>query len=255
MKANIPIHAHVTCIDGDAGTSIAVIVDPVQRRLTHVVVREHGLAGSERLVSMDLVDETTEGAIRLRCTRDELRGLESFIEAHFVNATYETLPYRGQSNESSPYPMVTSERIPPGEVALRRSSVVEATDGIMGHVESLVIDTEDHHITHVVVRTSHWPLRHEVAVPVAQIERFVSGCVMLRVGRRSISNLPHLPLHDASLLPVLASTDLDLVPESPGAAGVDDSGLDTSHVEGAHLPAEEVGAPPDAVGTTRTGRK
>jgi hypothetical protein len=194
MRANISIHANVVCIDGDAGTSRAIIVDPVQRRLTHVVVREHGLADSERLVSMDLVDETTEDTIRLRCTRDELHGLENFVEAHFVDATYEMPPYSGPSyGWPRPYPMVMSERIPTGEVALRRSSAVEATDGPVGHVESLVTDTEDDHITHVVVRTHHLLSHHEVTVPVAQVDRFVSGCVFLRVGRRHVANLPHVP--------------------------------------------------------------
>ena len=191
MTTNIPIHAHVTCLDGDAGTSTAMIVDPEQRRLTHVVVREHGLADTERLVSMDLVEDASEDAIWLRCTRDELQGLEAFIEAHFVDAIYETPPYVGEAfGWASPYPMVTSERIPAGEVVLRRSSVAEATDGPIGHVESLVVNTEGHGITQVVVRTHHWPSRHEVTVPLALVERFVSGCVSLRVSRRDFSDLP-----------------------------------------------------------------
>jgi hypothetical protein len=196
---NIPIHGHVTCLDGAAGTSTAFIVNPEQRRVTHVVVRERGLADTERLVSMDLVDDASAGAIRLRCTRNELQGLESFIEVHFVDDIYETPPYMGLPyGWSNPYPMVTSERVPTGEVVLRRSSVVEATDGAMGHVESLVVNTEDHHITLIVVLTHHWPSRHEVAVPVSLIERFASDCVFLRVARRYVSNLPDLSLHDAS---------------------------------------------------------
>ena len=85
MKVVIPIHADVICLDGDAGTSKALIVEPVQRRLTHVVVREHRFADSERLVSIGLVDETSEGTIWLRCTRDELHGLDDFIDAHFID--------------------------------------------------------------------------------------------------------------------------------------------------------------------------
>jgi hypothetical protein len=235
-RVDIPIHADVICIDGDAGTSKALIVDPVQRRLTQVVVREHRLAGSERLVPFGLVDETSEDVIWLSCTRDELHGLDDFIEAHFVDVTYAT-PTVGPPYEwSKPVPMVVSERIPKGELVLRRRSAVEASDGSVGHVQSLVADTTDDHITHVVLRTHRFLSRQEVAVPETDVERFLPDHVFLRLSRRDVESLPHVPY----LLPTLRPADEELVPEGPTETGVGSAEVDASHLEGAHLLADEV---------------
>jgi len=242
MRTAIPIQAKVICTDGEAGTSKAVIVEPVRRRVTHVVVREHR-PHSERLVPIGLVEETSEDAIWLRCSRDELHGLDDFIEGLVVDTAYAIPPFVGPSYEwSFSNPLVVSDRIPKGELPLRRYSVVEATDGSVGHVESLVIDTADAHITHVVVRTHYFLSHQEVAVPVAQVERFISDYILLCVSRRDVERLPRAAVYEAALLPALNPTDQDLVPEGPEEAGVRDSGLDTSHLEGAHLLAEEIGA-------------
>jgi hypothetical protein len=178
MRVDSPIHADVICLDGDAGTSKALIVDPVQRLLTHVVVREHRFADSERLVSSGLVDETSEGTIWLRCTRAELHGLDDFIDADFVDLiTYATPAVSPSYDLSNLSPIVVSERVPRGELALRRHSRVEATDGSVGHVESLVVDAADNRISHVVGRTHRFLSRQEVAVPVTDVERLLPDYV------------------------------------------------------------------------------
>jgi hypothetical protein len=242
MKVDIPIHADVICLDGDAGTSKALIVDPLQRRLTHVVVREHGLADSERLVPIGLVDETSEGTIWLRCTRAELHELDDFIDAHFVDLTTYATPAVSPSYDlSNLSPIVVSERIPKGELALRRHSRVEATDGTVGHVESLVVAADDR-ISHVVVRTHRFLSRQEVAVPVSDVERLLPDYVFLRLSRRDVERLPHVPLHEAYLLPALRRADEELIPEGPTEAGAGNPEVDVSHLEGAHLLTEEVRA-------------
>lgn len=238
MRVNIPIHAEVICRDGKGGTSVKLIVDPVHRRLTHIVVREHGLAESERIVPIDLVEQASKDVIWLHCTREELHGLEDFIDAQLVGLTYATPPVPGPSYESQPYPLSFSERIPEGETALGRLAVVEATDGSIGRVESLVVDMDDAQITYVVALTHHFPTRREVAVPVDEVERFASDFVLLRIDRRDVEGLPHVPFHKSSFL---AASDQDLVPEEPEDAGVDDPGADASRMEGAYLLAEEVG--------------
>lgn len=239
MRILVPAHARVVCIDGDAGTSEELIVDPGQRRLTHVVVREHGLADSERLVAVGHVDETTEGAIWLRCTRHELHGMDDFIEAHFVDVAFPPGP-EPSYGLAEPPSVVFSERIPKGEIALRRSTVVEADDGPVGHLESVVVEAPDDRITHVLVRTRHFLTRQEVAVPARDVARWFSDRVFLRLSRRDVEGLPHVPLHEAHVLPALGSADRDLVAEGPRQAGVRRSEVDVSHLEGAHVLAEEV---------------
>jgi hypothetical protein len=241
MRVVIPVHADVVCSDGDAGTCKGLIVDPVQQRLTHVVVREHGLADSERLVPADVLIESSQDAISLNCGRAELHKLEDFIEAHFVDPPYATPPLIGYGYESQLSPLVVSKRVPKGEVSLGRWAVVEATDGSVGHVDSLIVDPADYRITDIVVRTHRYLTRQEVAVPVADVERFFSDYVMLRVSRADVARLPHVPLDQAYLLPPLASGDQDLIPEDPQDAGVDNSEPDAPRVEGAHVLAEQVG--------------
>lgn len=242
MRIVISVHADIMCTDGDAGTSKALIVDPMQRRVTHVVVREHGLTNSERLVPTNLLDEASVDSISLQCSQSELHKLEDFVEAHFVDPPYATPALIGYWYESQMSPLVISNRVPEGEVTLGRWAVVEAIDGSVGHVDSLIVDPANYHITHIVVRTHRYLTRQEVAVPVAEVERFFSDYVMLRVSRADVARLPHVPLHEAYLLPPLAAVDQDLVAEGPQDAGVDDAEPDAPRVEGAHLLAEEVRA-------------
>jgi hypothetical protein len=86
--AEIPftIGADVTCTDGACGEVARLIVDPVARAITHLVVepkheRKHG-----RLVPLSLV-ETTPGGIRLNCTRAEFETLDPAEETQFRPAS------------------------------------------------------------------------------------------------------------------------------------------------------------------------
>jgi hypothetical protein len=235
----IPIHAHVLCTDGDAGTSTALIVDPVRSRLTDIVVREHGVEDTERIVSVSLITESSEDMIRLGCTRSEVHGFDGFIEAHFTEATSPEPPEGPSSAWSNPFPIIVSKRIPDGEVALGRRSKVEALDGPVGHLESLIIDGADGHIAYLIVRTRKFPTREEAAVSAEHVEWF-PDYLYLRLTRADLARLPHAPLHEGALLPALGSAGASLAPESPEEAGVEDTELDASHLEGAHLLAEEV---------------
>src|SRR5260370_35390675 len=83
------IGADASCTDGPCGVLARIIVDPVARAVTHLVVepkheRKHG-----RLVPLSLV-EAVPGGIRLRCTRAELE------ELHPAAAT-QVLPPSGWS--------------------------------------------------------------------------------------------------------------------------------------------------------------
>ncbi|WP_437683537.1 hypothetical protein [Sorangium sp. So ce131] len=63
----------------DAGVLDRVLVDRERGVLTHVVLRSP-LASEELLVSMDLVQGTAEGRLRLRSGRDELIALPRYYE-------------------------------------------------------------------------------------------------------------------------------------------------------------------------------
>jgi hypothetical protein len=66
MAVRIELGLTIECTDGPAGTLRDVVLDPVHRRLTHLVVdRHHHLA---HLVTIEEVDRSAGGsALRLRC--------------------------------------------------------------------------------------------------------------------------------------------------------------------------------------------
>jgi hypothetical protein len=77
------IGADASCTDGACGQVSRVIVNPVAREVTHLVVDPKHRIGPGRLVPVDLVDATT-GQIRLRCTLAEFQTLRPAEETEVV---------------------------------------------------------------------------------------------------------------------------------------------------------------------------
>jgi uncharacterized protein YrrD len=260
MKTDVPIKAEVRCDDGPAGTSDAVILDPIKREVTHVVLRERGWPNNKRLVPVELIAWTTEDEIHLRCPMAATRTLRSFVETQFVEApdvggSYpilpdDGLPYLWPFAYPNQKVLLTHERIPKDELAIRRDAEVDATDGRVGRVEAFLVDADDDHITHVVVRSGHLA-HHEFAVPVSDVAEISEERIMLRLDRYGVEDLPHVPYHHIALLPGIDEGDGDLVPESPREAGVVVAEPDPSHLEAAHLLAQEAEQRLESRGFTR----
>ena len=64
------IGAAATCSDGPCGAVSRVVVDPVARELTHLVVEPEHRSGLGRLVPLDMVEADGDG-VRLRYTLAE----------------------------------------------------------------------------------------------------------------------------------------------------------------------------------------
>ena len=216
MKTDVPIKSEVRCDNGVAGTSEAVIVDPLELEITHVVLRERRFPHTERLVPVDLIAWTTEDEVHLRCSTEEMKKLDRFLESQFVEVPTGELPYPIAISVAVPYlwpfayprekVVVAHERIPQDELAVRRNFEVDATDGRVGRVEAFLVDRDDDHITHVVVRSGH-VARREFAVPVSDVAEISEDRVVLRLDRRRVEQLPWVPYHQISLLPgVLSDT-------------------------------------------------
>src|SRR5450755_3671736 len=77
------IGSEVACSDGVCGELSRVVVDPLVRALTHLVVEPRNRVGAGRLVPIELVDSAgTE--LRLRCTMSEFEALEDAEETRFL---------------------------------------------------------------------------------------------------------------------------------------------------------------------------
>jgi len=183
-----------------------VVINPVNRELTHLVVEPAGRSGLDRLVPLDLVD-AADGEIRLRCTIAEFERLDAAEETQFVPGTrgYEAYgpgqvlvqPWLslggnpGVEGElvSGVSETVTYDAIPLGEVEVRRGDRVHATDGEIGHVEGLVIDPRNHHVTHVLLREGHLWGRKEVAIPITAVTGAEDG-IRLNLTKDDVRDLP-----------------------------------------------------------------
>ena len=67
------------------------------------------------------------------------------------------------------------DRVPVGEVAVRRGEHVHATDGHIGRVKGLVIDPADHHVTHFLLDEGHLWGQKTVAIPIGAVTHIEDG--------------------------------------------------------------------------------
>jgi sporulation protein YlmC with PRC-barrel domain len=198
---DIPVNADVVCADGPCGRSTYVIVNPTTWLVTHLVVKGKGFPYVERLVPLDQVVVTDPRVIRLKCTREGLAAMDQFIEIEFLRGAGPYSPYEADEYLMWPYAMPDSvmvplehERIPPDELAVRRSAKVEATDGHVGVVDEFLVDPANGHITHLVLQEGHLWGKKDVTIPVSQIDRTEEDMVYLKLDKDSIASLPAIPV-------------------------------------------------------------
>ena len=196
------IGAEASCTDGVCGDVIRVVVDPIAHAVTHVVVEPKHRQGLGRLVPLDLVDATPD-QIRLRCHVAEFEKLDYAEETQFLLDGREhpgygkedvlTWPYYGLGMEIGPR-AVTYDKVPLGEVTVRRGEPVEASDGAIGRVEGLVIDPRDRHVTHVLLQEGHLWGRKEVAIPIGAVTGITPNGIRLSLTKQEIRELPAVDL-------------------------------------------------------------
>jgi hypothetical protein len=76
------IGAEANATDGVCGVVSRVVVDPIARAVTHLVVEPKHSRGVSRLVPLDLLDTAPTGEVRLRCTVAEFEKLDVAQETH-----------------------------------------------------------------------------------------------------------------------------------------------------------------------------
>jgi len=206
------IGAEVSCSDGDCGKVSRVVVDPVARAVTHLVVEPKHRQGLGRLVPLDIIDATA-GEVRLSCTMAAFEQLDSAEETQFIPGSSGYAAYGPEQVLSWPYyglggatgmadglgaetagvsQTVTYDKIPLGEVGIRRGEHVHATDGAIGRVQGLVIDPRDRHVTHVLLQEGHLWGRREVAIPISAVTNVEDG-IQLSITKQDVQDLP--PVH------------------------------------------------------------
>jgi sporulation protein YlmC with PRC-barrel domain len=195
---DIPINVEVSCAGEFCGRSTCLIINPINARITHVVVLEKNFPYIERLVAVETILDSSPNSIQLRCNKAELSDLEPFKETDFIsggrlesNIPYGTpyvfWPY--SMYEGAPMPL-EHEHIPSGEVAIRRGTPVKARDGQVGKVDEFLVNPKTDDITHLVLREGHLWGKKDVTIPVTEIDRIADDGVYLKLDKKIIATLP-----------------------------------------------------------------
>jgi hypothetical protein len=173
-------------------------------------------------VPIDLVEVSTP-LIRLRCTIADFALLEAAEETDTLlpGATepWETgfegsLPDEPEQDPSLSYyelqtggtgrgiggvsrgstgmpPLTVSyDRVPEGEVQVRRAENVYAADGLIGRVQGLVVDPTDHHVTHVLLAEGHLFGERQVTIPVSAVKGSENYYLRLTLTKDQVGELP-----------------------------------------------------------------
>jgi sporulation protein YlmC with PRC-barrel domain len=216
-KMPFRIGADASCNDGACGHVSRIIVNPVTREVTYVVVDQKHRNGPGRLVPVDLVDATTS-QLRLRCTLAEFQALRPGQETAVVpdldptgphdshsalRVTFLPLPggafamsgaaeVRDDREPSQPEAPqeVTVDSVPSGEVDIRRELTVCATDGEIGQVQGVIVEPASHYVTHVLLQEGHTWGRKEVAVPIDAVTEIGTLLIHLSLTKHQVKDLP-----------------------------------------------------------------
>jgi uncharacterized protein YrrD len=197
------IGAHVEATDGRCGHLTRVIIDPVADALTHLVVEPGHHEARARLVPLDLVAGADEDQIRLSCTKQQFEQLDEADDIEFLDADADAFgygdnasawPYYGIGTPLGHHPQpIFVDRVPLGEVEIRRGDAVHAKDGLIGDIEGLVIDPADRHVTHVLLQEGHFWGRKQVAIPIDTASR-VGDEVRVDLTKEEIEALPEVDI-------------------------------------------------------------
>jgi sporulation protein YlmC with PRC-barrel domain len=214
LELGKPVH----CTDGVFGELVDVVIDPTKKRLTHLVVRPHELDGRSRLVPVELAEpgEQDDFELALRSTKEEVERLPQVNEQAFLRLGeqpvddpewdvgtqdvlampyYESAEFGGYGGQFDPNVAVVYDRVPKGEVEIRRASGVRTADGhYLGEVDGFLVDPDDQ-ITHFVLERGHLWGRREVTIPIGAVEKVETDAVTLRLTKDEVGELPSARVH------------------------------------------------------------
>jgi sporulation protein YlmC with PRC-barrel domain len=205
-------------LDGEeVGKLGDLVVDPVAKRVTHLVVKPQHGDDTSHLVPIELADsaEGDGGKIALTCSRAEFEALPAVEEFTYLRldevktddpkwdvgvTDILALPYYDSTGLAGPVEAVGDmgvvwDRVPKGEVELRRSSRVMSADGeYIGDVDGFLVD-DGEHITHFVLERGHLWGRREVTVPIGAVASVESDAVTLSLLKDEVGALPSHRVH------------------------------------------------------------
>lgn len=194
---DIPLRASVYCDNELVGHVSKLVLNPVTKDVTHLVVRPKGALHTERLVSLETISQTGSDRVDLNCTRGELERLEPYLETSFIQVDvpdYHSIDYVTFPHVELEHHLLRGvhEHIQAGELSIRYGTPVKAEDGRVGWVDAFVVNPDSGHITHLVVLQRHGLGKDDVTVPVSAIRKVEETSVLLSLTKAEVAKLKHV---------------------------------------------------------------
>ena len=188
--------------DGAAQQLVDVVIDSGSKRVTHVVVQPRDHGEEARLVPVGLAEEPEAGGaeLSLRCSAEDLKHFDLVHEFEVLHAgerpkqdpkwdvgvedivvrpSYAPDAYGEFAGALDSEVEISYDRVPKGEIELRRASSVYSADGHhLGSVEGVDVSEGDR-LAQLFFQRGHLWWKREVAVPVESISKFESDTVTL----------------------------------------------------------------------------
>jgi sporulation protein YlmC with PRC-barrel domain len=213
----------VHCTDGLYGELGDVVIDPIKRRVTHLVVQPHHRHDLARLVPVDRAHARAPSTadIILDYTVGEIDQLEPLQRSAYLRLgevpvedpdwevgieSFFALPYYGSLSAGEfgmSVPAVgydehvaeVYDRVPKDTVEIRRASaVISSDDHHLGHVDGFVVDSGEQ-ITHLVLEHGHLWGKREITIPIAACASIANDQVKLSLSKDQVGDLRPVPLH------------------------------------------------------------
>jgi len=207
----LELGASVRCEGDVLGELADVVIDPTTKRVTHLVLQPHDEHGLARLIPIELAQEGDDQEISLSCAVEEVRHLEPVHEFAYLRLgefpvddpdwdvgvqDLLAMPYYEPGLTLGGYGAdagIIYDRVPKGEVEIRRASTVTSADGHhLGHVDGFVVDGGQ--ITHLVLERGHLWGRREITLPIGAVEKVETDAVTLGLSKDEVGGLASVPV-------------------------------------------------------------
>ncbi len=211
LPLSFDIGARTYCQDGRCGKLVRLVVNPVTEDVTDLIIEQGFLQKHDRVVPISVVKSTTDTEIHLAVKSHSLGDFPEFREVEFrvPSLGWDSSRHKPESVRvwMSPYGVGVSGRnvVPTtrqhinkgvafGSKVIGRGSKVHYVRGGAGKVDHVLVDCEEGHITHLVVKRNLLAEYH--VVPVDMIGSVEDNGVWLSVSRDQVLSLPRYTPRD-----------------------------------------------------------